>query len=220
MKTCSMCKETKDYSEFNRNASHKDGLGSYCKTCIKAYRQAHKAEIKAQRKEYREAHKSEIKAQKKEYRQAHKDELSVRGKEYRQAHKDEIKDYKKKYGQAHKAEINAYRKNRIQSDPQYKAVCAIKGRLHLAIRRNLVTGVIAEEIGCTSEFLRTYLEYQFYPHPETGEQMTWENRSKWHIHHKEPLNSVDLTDPKQRELIAHWTNLQPLWACDHRAVHA
>lgn len=37
MKTCSKCKEIKDYSDFDKFKSSKDGLKSYCRSCVKIY---------------------------------------------------------------------------------------------------------------------------------------------------------------------------------------
>lgn len=33
MKTCSVCKESKPTSEFNRHSAHRDGLQSACRPC-------------------------------------------------------------------------------------------------------------------------------------------------------------------------------------------
>lgn len=40
MKCCSKCKETKPFTEFNKNKSKKDGLQAHCKSCCKAARKA------------------------------------------------------------------------------------------------------------------------------------------------------------------------------------
>ncbi|QDK01961.1 HNH endonuclease [Gordonia phage Gibbles] len=38
MKKCQRCGITKSYSCFNKRAASSDGLQSYCKECVKAYR--------------------------------------------------------------------------------------------------------------------------------------------------------------------------------------
>lgn len=70
---------------------------------------------------------------------------------------------------------------------------------------------------CSIEELRTHLENKFYPNPETGEAMSWDNRGfyGWHIDHIVPLSYFDLDDPEQLKRACHYTNLQPLWAKDN-----
>lgn len=44
MKRCSICKETKDISEFNKKGTRKDGAPkwqTYCKVCYNAYKKQH-----------------------------------------------------------------------------------------------------------------------------------------------------------------------------------
>lgn len=65
-------------------------------------------------------------------------------------------------------------------------------------------------LGCTIRQLRDHLESQF------GPGMTWDNYGLrgWHIDHKRPCASFDLTDPEQQAACFHFSNLQlqPLWA--------
>jgi len=56
MKTCYKCKKTKALSEFNKNKSCKDGLGSECKSCKKIYRKAHREQARVSARKWREAH--------------------------------------------------------------------------------------------------------------------------------------------------------------------
>ncbi len=53
MKRCSKCKVKKSRTEFSRNIRMKDGLSSWCKSCIKEYKQSDagkKAQAKADAK--------------------------------------------------------------------------------------------------------------------------------------------------------------------------
>jgi len=72
-----------------------------------------------------------------------------------------------------------------------------------------------ELIGCTIPELRRYLEKQFRP------GMTWANHSftGWHIDHRRPLASFDLSDQAQQRQAFHFTNLQPLWMKENMAKH-
>lgn len=60
MKTCSRCRQTKSYSEFNRNRNRKDGLSSICKECDKLDSQRYRDEHPNYDKNYyAEKHKEE-----------------------------------------------------------------------------------------------------------------------------------------------------------------
>ena len=42
------------------------------------------------------------------------------------------------------------------------------------------------------------------------------NYGQWHIDHRRPCASFDLSDPHQANECFHHTNLQPLWAEDNQ----
>lgn len=60
-------------------------------------------------------------------------------------------------------------------------------------------------VGINTTGLKQYLESLFKP------GMTWANRSLWHIDHKLPCSSFDLTIEAEQMKCFHYTNLQPLW---------
>lgn len=84
---------------------------------------------------------------------------------------------------------------------------AIKG----LTRPESLTMTVKEMIGCSLPELRDHLERQFQP------GMNWGNYGfyGWHIDHKKPISSFDLTDPEQQRTCFHFSNLQPLWAEDN-----
>lgn len=47
LKTCSKCKTEKPESSFAKSAKYKDGLFTWCKTCVSAYNKRYKVEYKA-----------------------------------------------------------------------------------------------------------------------------------------------------------------------------
>lgn len=99
---------------------------------------------------------------------------------------------------------------KAKTDPILKFTSTLRSRLYQAVRKNKVGSAIAL-LGCTVDEARAYLESLFQP------GMTWENWSLrgWHIDHKRPLKSFDLTDSAQLAQACHYTNLQPLWAFDN-----
>ena len=109
-----------------------------------------------------------------------------------------------------------YHRLKRMLDPCYRLRRAIRNRFKAALRGRYKSGSAVEHLGCSVEELKTYLESKFYPHPETGEMMTWDNYgSKWHIDHVKPLSSFDLSSLEQVKAACHYTNLQPMWAIEN-----
>jgi hypothetical protein len=104
-----------------------------------------------------------------------------------------------------------YIKKRRATDPYFKMVCNIRSAVGVALRDNTKSGHTVELLGCSIEYLRSYLETLF----QSG--MTWDNWGKygWHIDHIIPLSYFDLSDPEQQKRAWHYTNLRPLWATDN-----
>lgn len=107
---------------------------------------------------------------------------------------------------------NRYQKERYKSDIQFRLHACLNASLNQALRRAGLrkTEKTFDLIGCSPQFLVTYLESKFLP------GMSWQNRSEIEIDHIRPVISFDLTDPAQRSACYHYTNLQPLWKTDNR----
>src|SRR5271157_1977482 len=84
----------------------------------------------------------------------------------------------------------AYRKERYASNPKFRLSLLIRIRLGMALKyRNIkykTSNIAIENLGCTTDELRDYLEKRF----QVG--MSWDNwgqgKNKWHIDHIKPLN--------------------------------
>ena len=74
----------------------------------KAWFEAHKESVQVKVKEYYDSHKVSVKSKKKEYYAANRESVKSKKKEYYAANKQECKDKVKAYRQAHKQEIKAY----------------------------------------------------------------------------------------------------------------
>lgn len=106
------------------------------------------------------------------------------------------------------ARLRVWRRERLRSDPQFRISCNLRRRMAHACK-NISRGKLSsvKNLGCSVEFLRSYLESKF------DENMTWDNYgSYWHIDHIKPLSAFNLTDDKQFLEACHYTNLQPLEA--------
>ena len=71
LKECTKCGETQPVSEYHKNKTYSDGLGSHCRSCVKSYQKKHYQSNKERKfeynKKYNEANKEKISEHKKEY---------------------------------------------------------------------------------------------------------------------------------------------------------
>lgn len=143
---------------------------------------------------------------------------------YKRNREDIIKktlEYKEKNPEKIKKYNKTYQVKMLEEKGNSYISCLIRGRLNQALRRQNAKKPFSStrSLGCDIESLRKHLEEKFYPHSKTGEKMSWGNRGKWHIDHVLPLSKFDLADPEQYKKACHYTNLQPLWACDNLKKH-
>lgn len=87
----------------------------------------------------------------------------------------------------------------------------LRSRLNKAIKNEYRTSSAVNDLGCSIEEFKLYIESLF----KSG--MTWNNwsRTGWHIDHIIALAKFDLTNPEQLKKAVHHTNLQPMWAEDN-----
>ena len=102
-------------------------------------------------------------------------------------------------------------RERMMADPVKMLKVRIRGRINKAIklygRGVYVEGGKLRYLGCTAAEAVTHIERQM------NSRMTWDNYgSAWHIDHRQPCASYDLTKEEDRRKAFHYTNLQPLWA--------
>lgn len=105
----------------------------------------------------------------------------------------------------------ARRKARRRSDPNFRILVNLRTRYYLALTGAVKRSATTRELlGCSIPQLRDYLESKF----QVG--MSWENYGPvWHVDHKRPCASFDLTDPAQQFACFHYTNLQPMFASEN-----
>lgn len=106
---------------------------------------------------------------------------------------------------------SARKVERRRRDHGFKLLSNLRTRLYLAVRRSRVrkTERTLTLVGCSPQKLLTHLESQF------SGGMSWENYGQWHVDHKRPCASFNLSDPEQQRACFHYTNLQPLWEKDN-----
>ena len=91
----------------------------------------------------------------------------------------------------------------------------LRSRVNRVLTGKLKSAPTLQLLGCSLEVFKSYLESQFV------RGMTWKNHGRaWHIDHKEPCSSFDLSNPDEQRKCFHYSNLQPLWARENWRKHA
>lgn len=138
---------------------------------------------------------------------------------YYARNKDHILARNSEWQKNNRDKVNARWRERMKTDVNFKLSIILRIRLNEALKNNQKAGSAVKDLGCSIEELKVYLESKFYPNPETGEVMIWDNWSRnkagWQIDHIQAMSGFDLSNPEELKKACHYTNLQPLWNCDH-----
>lgn len=235
-KKCKVCEITKSLNDFSIAKENKDGFSNTCKNCrceyAKLHRNINKITISNRRKElYKTPSKPENyiivdnkncsvclenkpisdfnknKFKKDGYRPECKVCQSKKTKEYRLNNVDKLKQYRLN----NKIKINQYKKNKRETDINYKITCNLRTRLWSAIKNDYKSGSAVNDLGCTIEYFKTYIELKF----EHG--MSWDNwgRDTWHLDHIKPLSSFNLSNREEFLSAVNYKNIKPMWFKDN-----
>lgn len=219
LKKCGKCNKEKEFSEFSKHKTKKDGLQSECKSCRKEINKKYIEDNRGYFKEYHKEYNKEYFQNKKEYykeynkewREKNKEKRKEYYKEYRENNKDKTKEYVKKYNKNNKEKRNEYIKNKKQTNILFKLRCDISSRISQSIRNKGFTksSQTYKILGCTFEEFKLHLENQF------KDGMSWENAGLygWHLDHIYPVSLAK--DEEELIKLNHYTNFQPLWAEDN-----
>lgn len=138
-----------------------------------------------------------------------KEHISAYGVLYREKNPDYLPGYRLKNRETLNKKANEYEKRKKQEDANFKLRRLLRDRLRKALKKSYKNGSAVNDLGCSIEFFKEYLESKFL------EGMNWSNHGEWHIDHVKPLCLFDLSDREQLLMACHYTNLQPLWAKDN-----
>lgn len=211
--TCKQCERTLPLDSFPVCRVAKRGHRLTCVDCQRSYQKEKAREYRAKIpvEERRAKHRARYHANADYYRKRAMDNIRKDPEKSRKRHRE--------WSSRNKRQVADYARNRHQTDVQARLRTNTNSRIRYALKR---LGLYKEDgtlklLGCTGDALATYLTSLFKP------GMTWENYGRWksgqsmtwHIDHIRPCSSFDLTDPAQRTLCFHYTNLQPLWAIDN-----
>jgi len=147
---------------------------------------------------------------------------------------DKWRDVTRRYREKHRVILRSKRKadywkdvevsreyqRKVRRDHRNDGRWKIRGSHSASIRRVLTKANVrqrkkmAELTGCSTNFLKQYIERQF------TDSMTWENygngEANWQVDHIVPISVFDLQDEWQRRACFHYSNLQPLWRFDNQ----
>jgi hypothetical protein len=198
MKTCTKCH--KDLPDDQFYPKRPD-----CKLCKKAvcrigYR-ANRLSRLVQKKEYYAQNKQKILEYKQEYYKENIDLIKIKRQKYYLENKPAIRKRKRECT-----------RKRYLTDTNFK----IREILRCSILRAIKTKKCTKKaktmslLGCTIEFVRSYIESLFKP------EMSWKNHGQWEVDHIIPVSAFDLSDVNEQYKCFNYTNLQPLWRAENR----
>ena len=124
-----------------------------------------------------------------------KDQQRASEKKYRLNNPEKIKEKYKKQSQNINRRIRDAMNKRITSS--------------LKAQKTYKNNLTSNYIGCSIEFLRKWLQYQF------KDNMNWNNYGDWHIDHVKPCSVFNLNNINELKICFHWSNLQPLWGIEN-----
>ena len=218
MKQCTKCKEEKQFSQFYKNCTAKDGFRPHCKSCVSAqqkkYKENNTEKVRASKRKYRENNRESIRAKQRKFNEKNRESMRASRRKYAENNRESIRASQRKYADNNREKILAsqrkWKKKKRATCPMFRMVHCLRERLRAVLRGNCKSASTMALLGCTFKQVKKHLEKQFV------EGMSWDNRgTAWHIDHMVPCASFDLSDKEQQKRCCHFTNLQPLFASEN-----
>jgi hypothetical protein len=140
-----------------------------------------------------------------------KDCCIKKAKIYRNNNHHKITTYQKNYSSLNKEKRAAQARNYRKNNKNARLAHNLRTRLNKAILNFQKVGSAINDLGCSVEEFKIYIESKF------DSKMSWDNYGLkgWHIDHIIPLSSFNLNDVNEFKKATHYTNLQPMWAEDN-----
>jgi len=186
-KVCNKCSVLKSINEFYNRKNEFDGKHRYCKVCMKLKNDEWYNNSKHLRKEYYE--------------------------NYRKLNKKYFNEYCYNHYHTKKELYRNWERNKLKTDFSFRIKKSIIALIYFHLNKNneYKNHHTVEYLGCTIEEYKSYLEKLF------TQEMTWENYGTyWEIDHIKPIDSFNLSDPKELFECFHYTNTQPMFWKDNR----
>lgn len=160
-------------------------------------------------KRYRERNRDKIRladvARARERRANNPEQARECRRAFRKAHPD----YDKKYYAKNREYRRWYARIWQAGRPRNRLSDAMSCGIWYSIKGNKAGKKWESLVGYTLHDLKKHLERMF----QKG--MTWANYGKWHVDHRRPICSFDLTNEEQFSDCWSLTNLEPMWATEN-----
>lgn len=163
------------------------------------------------KKKWRDKNRNRILFERREWRKSNKEFLQKYYQIYREKNRDQIRINNRKYD---RRIGNRKKLEKIRTNENYRIAGNLRTRLNIALRNQ---GGVKKTRHLTDLLGIDYCGFKKYIESLFQEGMTWGNYSRtgWHIDHKLPLISFDLSNKDELSRACHYKNLQPLWASDN-----
>ena len=217
-KVCRTCHKELEISSFHKHKFSKDGFNSQCKFCTTAYNRNFykqgKCNIKAkvETKLCIKCNNIKVNTDFKTNARSKDNLMSICNDCWpkKQYTREQSRACSKRWFDTHPE----YRKEKWRRQGKKinrRIRNSINRRIRTALKKfNLNKSTFSVEyLGCSVEYLKIWLEYQFQ------DGMNWDNFGEWHIDHVNPCSAYDLSKEEEQYKCFNWTNLQPLWAKDN-----
>lgn len=126
MKTCTKCRESKEFSEFNKQPTGKNGLKSKCKNCEKQYHIINKERNNANSISYYNNNKEKIAIKSKTYNNKHIEKRRITASTWNKNNPQRVADNNKTWNQLNSGKKNAASNKReaakLQRTPKWLTI--------------------------------------------------------------------------------------------------
>lgn len=222
VKLCKKCGEERTLNQFYADKSKSDGLQSNCIPCRKEIKgiaqRDRERELERKRKKICnsfKSHWSKFHSQWTKtsiYKNWAKEEHRRKGRVWAKNNPELVRRKKERWAKNNPHKVREARKRqgeRYRTDPKLKLMRRIRSRTYFAIKnKSWEKNCSATKLlGCSRDIFKAHIESQF------KKGMNWENIGEWHIDHIIPLSSAKSMEEIKK--LAHFTNLQPLWASEN-----
>ena len=210
LKWCGSCKEAMSLDLFS-GVKYKVCRECSCKRQIK-WRNNNLDYANEKRKAWRAENSERERETTKKRREKNPELARQKEREYHAANKEKIRTRKRKNYHDNIEQRRSYFRawgQKNKNNPLFVLAKRIRTRTHTAFARKNISKKHGtnEMLGCDWDTLKTHIENQF------TEGMSWDKLGEIHIDHIVPLASAKTEEELIR--LAHYTNLQPLWALDN-----